>query len=114
MKLSCLIIRHIRSLGGRGQRPLMGPVAIVLVAGTCLLASCATNQRREGESDYDRGKRLYEARCDACHDLYDPSEYTMRSAVDAVEEFGPRAGIRRDDRPLVIRYLQSHASDRPK
>lgn len=58
-----------------------------------------------------RGKVLYEGKCKRCHDLYDPRDHSRAEWQRAVRRYGPRAGLRRSDRPDVLLYLQSNASD---
>lgn len=96
------------------MRPRATAPAIALALG--LAAACATpgvgpglepaRLARGGE-----GERLYRSHCATCHRLRDPAEHTRERWAWALHEFGGRARLSADERPLVLAYLQSGASD---
>lgn len=59
------------------------------------------------------GQVMYERKCAACHELYDPRDYSRRAWTRAVKRYAPRAGLKREDRPYVEQYLLENAGDAP-
>lgn len=59
------------------------------------------------------GKRLYEAKCATCHELYDPRDFSRAGLRRAFRKYAPQSGLKRADRPYVEEYLQANASDAP-
>ena len=57
------------------------------------------------------GQHMYERKCQQCHELYDPREYTRRSLDRALRRYAPQAGLQRADRPYVREYLLVNAKD---
>ncbi|MBX3475844.1 MAG: c-type cytochrome [Planctomycetes bacterium] len=58
-----------------------------------------------------RGKRLYEAKCATCHELYDPADFSQAELRRAMRKYAPQSGLKKADRPDVEAYLLAHASD---
>ncbi|MCC6464436.1 MAG: hypothetical protein IT463_03740 [Planctomycetes bacterium] len=59
----------------------------------------------------EQGRRTYEARCDRCHELYEPREYTRAQWTRAVKKYGPRSGLARKDYATVEAWLHAGAKD---
>ncbi len=59
------------------------------------------------------GQVMYERKCATCHELYNPREFSRRAWTRAIKRYGPRAGLKREDRPYVEQYLHENASDAP-
>ena len=57
------------------------------------------------------GERLYRAHCAACHRLRDPGEQTRERWAWALERYGARAHLSKEEGRLVLGYLESHARD---
>jgi hypothetical protein len=81
----------------------------------CLLAlaACETVQRAPdpGEDPIGYGEYMYELKCQQCHELYNPREFTMRAHQRAMKRYAPQAGLKREDRPYVLDYLLANAKD---
>ncbi|MEZ5993362.1 MAG: hypothetical protein R3E76_13570 [Planctomycetota bacterium] len=84
----------------------------VLAAGLAACESLPRGPDREAEP-VEYGRWMYERKCQQCHDLYDPREFTQRSLVRALKRYAPRAGLQREDRPYVEQYLVEDAKDAP-
>ena len=83
----------------------LGIFALLLAALAC--AACATlddYRKRDGTLD---GARLYERRCSACHDPFDPRDYPAAEWSTYVERYGPRAGLNVEARAAVLDYLRA-------
>jgi mono/diheme cytochrome c family protein len=59
------------------------------------------------------GQAMYERKCQTCHELKDPEQFSASALRTALKKYAARAGLLRDDRPYVERYLVENASDRP-
>ena len=86
-----------------------------MVATAATLAACESVPRgpdRESQP-IEYGRWMYERKCQQCHELYDPREFTQRSLRRALKRYAPRAGLQREDRPYVEQYLVENAKDAP-
>ena len=54
---------------------------------------------------------LFAARCTVCHERRVPARYTANQLFVFLQTMGPRAQLSRDERTLVLKYLQSQAKD---
>lgn len=82
----------------------------------CLLAGCeSTPDAPAATAPEDQrhayGKRLYEAKCATCHELYDPEDFTQSELRRAMRKYAPQSGLKRADRPYVEQYLLANAAD---
>lgn len=57
------------------------------------------------------GQYMYERKCQQCHELYDPAEYTRKALDRSLRRYAPQAGLKREDRPYVLEYLLANAKD---
>lgn len=95
----------------------MKRMAIFLAAATVAFGVAACEALPRGPDPETQpvqyGRWMYERKCQQCHELYDPREYTQRSWKRAVKRYAPRAGLQREDRPYVEQYLFENARDAP-
>lgn len=54
---------------------------------------------------------LFATRCTVCHERRVPARYTANQLFVFLQTMGPRAQLSRDERTLVLKYLQSQARD---
>ncbi|WP_448189451.1 hypothetical protein [Azospirillum sp. sgz301742] len=54
---------------------------------------------------------LFATRCTVCHERRVPARYTANQLFVFLQTMGPRAQLTRDERTLVLKYLQSQAKD---
>ncbi|MDF1546077.1 MAG: cytochrome c [bacterium] len=60
-----------------------------------------------------QGKRIYEALCDRCHNLIDPTEHTDAEWAKAVPRYGTKLKLKNNEIAWVVDYL-SAANDKTK
>lgn len=90
-------------------------ILFALTACSCLLLACESLPQAP-DPDVDPvgyGQVMYERKCAGCHELYDPRDYNRKAWTRAVKRYGPRAGLKREDRPYVEQYLHENAGDAP-
>ncbi|GEJ57251.1 hypothetical protein [Anaeromyxobacter diazotrophicus] len=87
--------------------------ASATLALAAVLTACASGPapRPAVGAEDAAGEKLYREHCGACHRLRNPAEQTRARWAWAVDHYGPRAHLRDEDRPLVLRYLQARAKD---
>ncbi|MBE7490893.1 MAG: hypothetical protein HS108_03880 [Planctomycetes bacterium] len=88
--------------------------AMLFVLG--LVAACESTPNPAAEAapadqTHAYGKKLYEAKCGTCHELYDPGDFTRTELRRAFKKYAPKSGIKRADRPYVEEYLLANAAD---
>jgi mono/diheme cytochrome c family protein len=55
--------------------------------------------------DLTQGRALYISNCNACHQLYNPDNYTPTQWRSIVSTMGPRTSMSASDIQLVTKYL---------
>ncbi|CAG0947845.1 hypothetical protein ANRL1_04619 [Anaerolineae bacterium] len=102
------------------KRFLWSIIALLLMLGS--LAGCASLASRESSlptppapdaataARYQHGRTMYARKCGRCHELFDPAEYAAREWPGYVKRYGPRAGLKIEDRGAVTEYLQACAA----
>jgi hypothetical protein len=87
---------------------------VLALACTAGIAACHAVQVAPPASEQiEYGRFMYQRKCQTCHELYDPREFTRASLTRALHRYAARAGLKREDRPYVHRYLQANAKDAP-
>jgi hypothetical protein len=56
---------------------------------------------------------IFATRCTVCHPRRVPARYTANQLFGFLQAMAPRANLTRDQRMLVLKYLQSQAKDAP-
>jgi hypothetical protein len=97
-----------------GSTPGLGAgLGIVLALAAATLLGCET----ELPEPASRGARLYRARCQGCHRLYQPGAMTSamwRLQVERMQREFARRGIPQlppDEMELLLAYLDAHSTD---
>jgi mono/diheme cytochrome c family protein len=83
----------------------LGFLATALLAAACVTLDDYRNQ--DGTLD---GARLYQRRCSACHEPFEPTDYGPHEWPDLVERYGPRAGLNPEARAAVVTFLKHSGS----
>jgi hypothetical protein len=67
-------------------------------------AACGGSRPREPMSD---ARRMYLAKCTACHSEYSPSTYTKEQWIAALDEMEKqkRVHLTQEERSLILAYL---------
>jgi hypothetical protein len=67
-------------------------------------AACGGSRPREPMSD---ARRMYLAKCTACHSEYSPSKYTKEQWIAALDEMEKqkRVHLTQEERSLILAYL---------
>ena len=86
---------------------LLGVAALICVAA----CESVQNMPDPEQQPIEYGRYLYEAKCQTCHELYDPREFRQKTLRRYVRKYAARAGLKRDDRPYVVDYLVANARD---
>ncbi len=60
----------------------------------------------------DDGQKLYEARCQKCHELAQPKDYTGAEWGKLMERMAGRFAIKPDEREKILAFLVSHSKDK--
>jgi mono/diheme cytochrome c family protein len=87
----------------------LGPPALAALIGSALL--CCATPGAGGEAIRSDGERIYRGHCASCHRLRAPSEHTRARWEWAIKEFGARAHLTDEQRPVLLEWLQARASD---
>ena len=76
----------------------------VTVALALCAAACGSSRPREPMSD---ARRMYLAKCTACHSEYAPSTYTKEQWIAALDEMEKhkRVHLTKEERSLILAYL---------
>jgi mono/diheme cytochrome c family protein len=61
------------------------------------------------EATLRRGRRLYVARCSACHTLESPPDRSPEDWADHLDAMSPRARLTPQETTLILRYLTTVA-----
>lgn len=59
--------------------------------------------------EFQKGRSLYEARCQECHKLHEPSEFTADGWDAIVEKMKYKASLDKDDEGTLLTYLKAFA-----
>lgn len=62
----------------------------------------------------DKGKKVFEKRCNQCHALKEPVNYEQQKWVQILERMAPKAQLDDTQRAEVLAYVQHYAKDTPK
>ena len=54
------------------------------------------------------GRKLYEAKCQKCHVLYEPGQFRLKKWVRNLEEMKHKAELMKDEYDLILEYLSSN------
>ncbi|MCA8916191.1 MAG: hypothetical protein KDB90_12340 [Planctomycetes bacterium] len=57
------------------------------------------------------GRALYERKCQTCHELKDPCEFSASALSRALRKYAPKAGLAKEDRPYVRQYLLENSAE---
>jgi cytochrome c2 len=60
----------------------------------------------------DEGQKLYEARCQKCHELAQPKDYTGAEWGKLMERMAGRFSIKPDEREKILSFLVAHSKDK--
>ena len=77
--------------------------AVALVLLGCGAPAPPTSPQAPGE----RGRALFLAKCNKCHDYPDPAKYSATQWPRILAEMGRRAGLSQEERDLVLQYVTS-------
>jgi hypothetical protein len=85
-------------------------LAVALVLGACVGAPPAVTPDAAARAhttvaELERGRTLLVARCGGCHRVPVPADHTARDWPVKLDEMATRAGLHRDERTLLERYL---------
>jgi len=67
------------------------------------------NVRPEKQANLAEGEALYQANCGKCHDLKDPSRYTVAEWRPIMESMAPKARLNMEQKTDVLTYVISKA-----
>ncbi|PAF51051.1 hypothetical protein BKH43_02245 [Helicobacter sp. 13S00401-1] len=71
------------------------------------------NFSKDVQSLYSKAKALYGENCSICHGLHATKEFNANQWPGVVDSMFPRTGIPKEDKYLLVQYLQKNASDMP-
>ncbi len=57
----------------------------------------------------DKARKIYEARCSACHALRPPKMFTANQWPSVLETMAKNAALNPEQKALVVKYMQMHA-----
>jgi cytochrome c5 len=91
---------------------VIAPIVIApIVIAPIVIAGCASAPRTVPlPPELDAGRRLYEARCQACHPLHRPDELTPARWPDVLERMAWRARLSDAEQDAIERFLLDAAA----
>jgi cytochrome c5 len=89
----------------------MKPATLFAAFLVSLVAACSSAPPVQLTPEQADGRDIYEARCDRCHKLWDPGDFTPGQWKRCVERYGPRAKATMDDRKKMLVYLTAYAAE---
>lgn len=69
----------------------------------------ANIKKQFSQDQMERGMKLYEASCIKCHEIHEPSEFTVDKWEDILPSMSRRAHLSDDQSALVRAYLLTNA-----